>query len=879
MTPPVDHEPADVGAAMYRLIAELYPICRSRTGPGVRETLRHLAGLLPLEIHEIPSGTRAFDWTVPREWIIRDAWIDDPTGRRVVDFRRSNLHVVGYSVPFQGVLSLDELRPHLHTLADQPDWVPYRTTYHVPDWGFCMSRRQYEALVPGQYAVRVDSTLADGSLTYGECFLPGRSSDEVLISTHVCHPSLCNDNLSGIAVAAFLARQIAARRRRLSYRFLFVPATLGPIVWLSRNRERLSRIRHGLVLTLVGDRGPAGYKRSRRGNAEIDRAFEHVLRHAEKPYELFDFVPWGYDERQYCSPGFDLPVGCFLRTPYTRFAQYHSSADNLDAVDPAALADSLGACLAAFDVLEENRLLVGRVTKGEPRLGCRGLYVTGQAENGEPPLELQAIQWALNLADGRHSTLDAAQRAGLPFSLVRSAVEQLADKELLAPPPADGTEDDGANGPAEAGDLRARAHRVIPGGCHTYAKGDDQYPADAPPFLVRGEGCHVWDAAGKRYIEYGAGLRSVTLGHAYPAVLEAACRQMALGANFVRPSPIEVQCAERLAELVPVAEMVKFAKNGSDATTAAVKLARAYTGRDLVAICGDQPFLSTDDWFIGHSAMNAGIPEAVRRLTVAFHYNDLDSVAELFERFPGQIACLVMEAATATEPAPGFLEQTARLCRQNGTLLVLDEIITGFRWGLGGAQKVYGVLPDLAAFGKGMANGFALSALVGRREIMRLGGLDHDRPRVFLLSTTNGTEHHALAAAMATIDIYRREPVIETLYRQGARLRAGVEAIARQLGIERHFYLTGRDCNLTYATCDQNGERSQAFRTLFLQEIIRRGVIAPSFVVNYSHRDEDIDRTVAAVGEALEVYRRALNEGVEKYLKGPPSKPVLRKYN
>lgn len=427
--------------------------------------------------------------------------------------------------------------------------------------------------------------------------------------------------------------------------------------------------------------------------------------------------------------------------------------------------------------------------------------------------------------------------------------------------------------------MHKKAHALIPGGCHTYAKGDDQYPELAPPFIVRGRGCHVEDADGNRYIEYGAGLRSVTLGHGFAPVVEAAYRQMLLGTNFNRPSILEVECAEALLSLVDGAEMVKFAKNGSDVTTAAVKLARAYTGRDLVAVCADHPFFSVDDWFIGATELAAGIPEAVRNLTVKFRYNDLESVEAMFDQHRGKIACLIMEAATCVEPADGFLHRVRDLCRASGTLFVLDEIITGFRWELGGAQKAYQVEPDLSTFGKGMANGLSLSALAGKREIMELGGLDHDRERVFLLSTTNGAETHCLAAAIETIGIYKTQHVIERLYRQGDRLRNGINRAIEANRLEGYFEVVGRPCNLIYVTRDQDKQRSQEFRTLFMQETVKRGLIAPSLVVSYSHSDADVDRTVEAVGESLEIYRKALDEGIDKYLDGRPVKPVNRRFN
>jgi glutamate-1-semialdehyde 2,1-aminomutase len=427
--------------------------------------------------------------------------------------------------------------------------------------------------------------------------------------------------------------------------------------------------------------------------------------------------------------------------------------------------------------------------------------------------------------------------------------------------------------------LQHKAHQFIPGGAHTYAKGDDQYPEQAPGFIIRGKGSHVWDLDGNEFIEYGMGLRAVTLGHAFEPVVEVACKQMQLGINFSRPTKIEVELAEAMLALIDGADMLKFAKNGSDVTTAAVKLARAYTGRDLVAICGDQPFFSTDDWFIGSTEMNAGIPQAVIDMTLKFRYNDLVNLRELLDRHPGQIACVLMEAEAATPPAPGYLKAVKELCEERGAVLVFDEMITGFRWNLGGAQKFHGVVPHLSTFGKGMGNGFAISALAGRREIMRLGGLDHDQRRVFLLSTTHGAETHALAASLETIRIYRERSVVEFLWRQGERLRVGINQAIKRHGIASQFELIGRPCNLTYRTKDNGGEPSQAFRTLFLQELIRGGIIAPSFVVSFSHSDEDIDHTIVVVDQALEVYARALDDGVQKHLVGHPVKPVNRKYN
>jgi glutamate-1-semialdehyde 2,1-aminomutase len=427
--------------------------------------------------------------------------------------------------------------------------------------------------------------------------------------------------------------------------------------------------------------------------------------------------------------------------------------------------------------------------------------------------------------------------------------------------------------------LQTKFHSIVPGGAHTYAKGDDQFPEFMPVYLVRGKGAHVWDMDGNEFIEYGMGLRSVTLGHAYEPVAEAACRQIRLGTNFVRPSPIELECAEALQDLIPSAEMVKFGKHGSDATNAAVKLARAHTGRDLVAICGDHPFFSVDDWFIGSTVMDAGIPEVVRRLTVKFRYNDLNSVQQLFAEHPGRIAAVMLEVEREREPAAGFLSGLKALCAREGVVLVFDEMITGFRWDNGGAQKFYGVSPDLSAFGKALGNGFSVSALVGRRDIMQRGGLHQNGDRVFLLSTTHGAESHALAAALETMRIYRREPVVETLWRQGQKLADGIGQVARQLGLEDHFQLRGRPCCLLYVTLNQKKESSQAFRTLFLQETMRQGLLMPSLVVSYSHSDADIQRTVDGVAAALQVYRRALEEGIDRYLEGRPVKPVFRRHN
>ena len=433
-----DH--ADAGAAMWQMIASLYPISRSITGDGVRETLRGVQHTIPLQIHEVRTGTQVLDWTVPREWNIREAYIATPDGRRVVDFRSSSLHVVSYSIPVRRRMTLTELEPHLFSLPEHPDWIPYRTSYYKETWGFCLSERVRATLRHDvQYDVCIESTLADGSLTYGEGLLPGRDAGEVLFSCHCCHPSLANDNLSSVAVASHLARILAGRRRRYTYRFLFVPGTIGAITWLARNEAAASRVRHGLVLACTGDPGPSTYKRSRIGDAEIDRAVEHVLRHSGAPYSIADFTPYGYDERQYCSPGFNLPVGSLSRTPYGRFPEYHTSADNLELVRPEFLQDTLNKILAVVDILETNETFVNTSPKGEPQLGRRGLYSALGGRTDATQME-QALLWVLNQSDGTRSLLDVAVRSGMPFQVIRRAAAALFDAGLLrlagAVPPA-----------------------------------------------------------------------------------------------------------------------------------------------------------------------------------------------------------------------------------------------------------------------------------------------------------------------------------------------------------------------------------------------------------------------------------------------------------
>ncbi|RTQ48966.1 glutamate-1-semialdehyde 2,1-aminomutase [Hymenobacter gummosus] len=427
--------------------------------------------------------------------------------------------------------------------------------------------------------------------------------------------------------------------------------------------------------------------------------------------------------------------------------------------------------------------------------------------------------------------------------------------------------------------LGPRFHQLIPGGAHTYAKGDDQWAEHMAPYLVRGQGCHVWDVDGNQFVEYNAGLRSVTLGHAYPAVVRAAQRQMELGTNFGRPAVLELELAEEFLDFTGAGDMVKFAKNGSDVTSAAVKLARAYTGRDLVAICHDHPFFSVDDWFIGSTPLQAGVPRAVQQLTVSFRYNDLGSLQVLVDQYPGQLACVVMEVEKDTPPAEGFLPGVQALCRREGIVLIFDEIITGLRWHNRGAQGLHGVQPDLSTWGKALGNGFSIAALAGRRELMERGGLQHPHERVFLLSTTYGSESHALAAARAVLHTYRTEPVVEQLHAHGERLARGMNQAIQAHGLQPYVQVLGRPCCLTFATRDGQGQPSQALRALFLQEMTRRGVLCPSFVTNYSLTDAIVDETVASIYEALAIYRRALDEGVGRYLEGRPLKVVYRRYN
>jgi aminopeptidase-like protein len=423
-------DPDREGQGLFQLVSDLYPICRSITGDGLRDSLRMLQREIPLSLHDVPTGTQVFDWVVPKEWNIRDAYIMDANGRKVVDFRQSNLHVVNYSVPVRQTMTLAELRPHLFSLPATPNWIPYRTSYYSETWGFCLRHRDLESLQDGAYEVCIDSTLAPGSLTYGEFRIQGATDEEVLISCHSCHPSLCNDNLSGIAVATMLAHHLAGLPLRYSYRFLWVPGTIGAITWLATHEEMLPRIKHGLVLSCVGDPGRFTYKQSRRGTAEIDRIVVRVLKDSGAEIDVKDFTPLGYDERQYCSPGIDLPMGCFMRTPNGKYPQYHTSGDDLALVTQSALAGSLHQLLGVVDALEANRRYTNLNPKCEPQLGRRGLYrAMGGTSNSDRE---EAMLWVLNLSDGTHSLLDIAERSHVAFARLREAADLLAAKGLLA---------------------------------------------------------------------------------------------------------------------------------------------------------------------------------------------------------------------------------------------------------------------------------------------------------------------------------------------------------------------------------------------------------------------------------------------------------------
>ena len=424
-------KPDAIGTEAYELIRRLYPLCRSLTGSGVRATFDVLEEHIPLVRTEVASGSKVLDWTVPDEWNIRDAYIATPDGTRVVDFQRSNLHVVSYSEPVRARMSLDALRERLHSLPDQPDVVPYRTSYYHRTWGFCLSHRQLCELAPDDYDVVIDSTLEPGHLTYAELRLDGASDEEVLVSTYVCHPSLANDNLSGIAVATMLAQELARRELRYSYRFLFAPGTIGPLAWLHANRDTLDRVAHGLTVSCIGDRGGLTYKRSRRTDSEVDRAAELALRDSGLAHRVVEWEPWGGDERQFCSPGFDLPVGCLMRTPHGEFAGYHTSADSLERISAQSLGESVRVCLDVVEVLESNRTCVNLSPYGEPQLGRRGLYRSSGGAVQSPDDE-RALLWVLNLSDGGASLLDIAARSQIAYAVIQRAAERLEQAGLLA---------------------------------------------------------------------------------------------------------------------------------------------------------------------------------------------------------------------------------------------------------------------------------------------------------------------------------------------------------------------------------------------------------------------------------------------------------------
>lgn len=427
---PERHKGENVGGKMFELIVSLYPLCRSITGNGVRETLKMLKEIIPLEVHEIPTGTAVFDWIIPKEWNIRDAYIKNSRGERIVDFQKSNLHVVNYSVPINEKMPFRELKNHLFTLPEYPEWIPYRTSYYKEDWGFCLSHNQFLSLKDKEYEVRIDSTLKKGHLSFGEYYLKGQTEEEILISCHICHPSLCNDNLSGISAAVLLAQYLRAYSIRYSYRFLFIPGTIGSIAWLSRNEERASRIKHGLVLAGLGDKGKITYKKSRRGDAEIDKAVVQILKESNHNHDIIDFSPYGYDERQYCSPGFNLPVGCLMRTPHGCYKEYHTSADNPEFVRPEFLEDSFYTCLQTIILLEKNKRCINLNPKCEPQLGKRGLYESMGGSNDSKTRQL-AMLWVLNLSDGQNTLLDIAGRSGLGFNCLSEVAELLLQKSLL----------------------------------------------------------------------------------------------------------------------------------------------------------------------------------------------------------------------------------------------------------------------------------------------------------------------------------------------------------------------------------------------------------------------------------------------------------------
>ncbi|MGR3319973.1 MAG: glutamate-1-semialdehyde 2,1-aminomutase [Candidatus Anammoxibacter sp.] len=429
-------------------------------------------------------------------------------------------------------------------------------------------------------------------------------------------------------------------------------------------------------------------------------------------------------------------------------------------------------------------------------------------------------------------------------------------------------------------ELARKARQLIPGGAHTYSKGGDQFPSSAPKLIARGEGCYCYDVDGRKYIDWGVGLGSVILGHCYPRIIDAVTEQLKLGSNFLRPTPIELELAELLIDIIPSAEMCKFAKNGSNVTTAAVKLARAYTQRDYVALCSDHPFFSFDDWFIGTTPCNAGIPKAVRELSLTFRYNDIDNVKELFQKYPKKIAAVILEPATGVPPENKFLEKLKEITHENGSVLIFDEMITGFRMHLSGAQKYFNVIPDISTFGKAMGNGFSVATVVGKREIMELGGIDHNKEKVFLLSTTHGAETHSLAAAIANIKEFKEKDVISHLWSIGKLLQDGIRALIKEKGLENYFAVGGYSCRpgMDYKESPE-GNRMELY-TLFLQEMFKQGILMLTFMLTYSHTEKEVNETLKAIDKTFDVCKDAIKKGsIKDFIEGPTIKPVFRKYN
>ncbi|QZZ22112.1 DUF4910 domain-containing protein [Leptothermofonsia sichuanensis E412] len=420
----------NLGDTLYQLIEELYPVRRSLTGHGNRKTLNLLNQYIPIELNEVKTGTQVFDWTIPKEWNVNTAYIKDSKGNLVVSLQDSSLHIVGYSVPIHQTIPLDELKKHLFTLPDYPEWIPYRTSYYQENWGFCLSHNQLLQMQDDIYEVCIDSSLEEGSLTYGEYYIQGQTLDEVLISCNICHPCMADENLSAIAVCTLLAKHLSSFSLRYSYRFLFTPATIGPITWLALNEKQTSHIKHGLVLTFLGDTKPFTYKKTRRGNAEIDRVLAHVLQESEKSYQIIDFFPYGYDERQFCSPGFNLAVGSLMRSQHGTFPEYHTSADNLDFIKPDNLAESFSICWAAIHTLENNRYYLNQCPKCEPQLGKRGLY-QGLGSDGNQRAKEMAMLWILNFSDGEHSLLDISNKSGIEFDTIQRVARLLCEYNLL----------------------------------------------------------------------------------------------------------------------------------------------------------------------------------------------------------------------------------------------------------------------------------------------------------------------------------------------------------------------------------------------------------------------------------------------------------------